>query len=421
MMKFKKFLAAAMTGAMMLGLAATAAPAVSAYAAGEEETAQSAYTVAVDYDAFTATIKAAAQNDAYVILEVLKDETGEKVSATYTYPVAALDEGYGVVVDLSFLKASKEAYIRVHGSSESAVSAVVKISAQPKKFSMKYTSGQGSLVGALLIDKAAPVEADLAAYEYRTLYGSDFAPLADLDQATVEIAGTTIIVRKAAVTSGDNAAVASPEVKVKIAAAPKAPKVTVDYVNGKIKLAKGTEYQVVSGATQYAWVATGDKAVSVSPLAVLEAGVTGDTAEATRASLAENGFSIAVRTAATEKKAASNVTIVEVPAAREITDDTKGTVTVAEGTLTYAFDETGTTITATGASFLYSVDGGTKWSTLKAGAKKVIKATTAEIMVKAAGDKTAEVWASSDSVTIKYVAPTTGDETTPTPTPTTTP
>ena len=32
MMKFKKFLAAAMTGAMMLGLAATAAPAVSAYA-----------------------------------------------------------------------------------------------------------------------------------------------------------------------------------------------------------------------------------------------------------------------------------------------------------------------------------------------------------------------------------------------------
>ena len=48
MMKFKKFLAAAMTGVMMFGMVATAAPAISVYAEGEAA-AKSKYSVEVDY------------------------------------------------------------------------------------------------------------------------------------------------------------------------------------------------------------------------------------------------------------------------------------------------------------------------------------------------------------------------------------
>ena len=81
MMKFKKFLAAAMTGVMMFGMVATAAPAISVYAKGEAA-AKSKYSVEVDYENFTATIKdttagATAKSDIYVVLEVLKDKEGK--------------------------------------------------------------------------------------------------------------------------------------------------------------------------------------------------------------------------------------------------------------------------------------------------------------------------------------------------------
>ena len=48
-----------------------------------------------------------------------------------------------------------------------------------------------------------------------------------------------------AVPSGEKAAPAGVEVKVKIPAAPKAPKVTIDYAKGTFKLPKNAEAQII--------------------------------------------------------------------------------------------------------------------------------------------------------------------------------
>lgn len=248
MMKFKKLLAAAMTGAMVFGTMAGAAPAAAIYAA-ETTATKSAYTIEIDYETYTANISSTTASDPYVILEVLKDETGSKTSATYTY---AMNGNTEITVDLSFLKATKASYLRVHGSSETVTSDVVTVNAQPEKIKLKYVSGQTDTSKAVANNieaafatggtKISAKDVEDGVYEYHTLYGgASFVSLEELDQATTEIAGTTIIVRKAAT----DKAPAGAEVKVKISAAPKAPKVTVDYAKGSIKLPKNTEAQIV--------------------------------------------------------------------------------------------------------------------------------------------------------------------------------
>ncbi len=251
--QFAAIVAAAMTGVMALGLVATATPVVSAYAA--DETKKSEYTIEVQYDSFEAIISSETKTDPYVILEVLKDDSGSKVSGTYTYETNGESE---IRVDLSFLKASKPSYLRVHGSSETATSDVKTVNAQPAKISVKYTSGQmdatksdaENLAAAFANGKTKITAADITnnVYQYRPLYATWFEYLSGFDQAVAEVAGTTILVRKAAVdgsTDPKDDAPASAEVKVKIAAAPKAPKVTVDYAKGSVKLPKKTEAQLV--------------------------------------------------------------------------------------------------------------------------------------------------------------------------------
>ena len=58
----------------------------------------------------------------------------------------------------------------------------------------------------------------------------------------MEVAGNTIVIRKKAVIASGKEAPASAEVKVKIPAIPKAPKVKIDYVKGTINFGKGTQY-----------------------------------------------------------------------------------------------------------------------------------------------------------------------------------
>lgn len=426
MMKFKKFLAAAMTGLMMFGAVATAAPAITTYAEGEGAVAKSTYEITVDYTTFTATISKADKEDAYIILEVLKENKDDsKVSATYTYPVVALDSKFGAVVDLSFLKVKNNSYIRVRGNSEEKPTDVKTISAQQPKFSMKYTSGKKTLAEALLIDKAAAKAEDLEKYEYRTLYGSHFEALNLLDQdpevdtddkfKNLEIAGTTIIVRKAALedaaadadagTAAVVGAPASPEVKVKIAAAPKAPKVTIDYAKGSIKLPKNVQLQLISEAddgsvTVTDWVDCSETAVDQAKILGLFYKV-GDDGIADAEALADkiteitaSGFTVAVHVKATEKKAASNPTILTVKAV-ETLEQSEGEdgnpideVKVGDASLKWKATKTGIEYTVTGAPFEYK--DGEKWKTLKVGTSTVKGVVTAdkEVEVRAAGVKT---------------------------------
>ncbi len=448
MMKFKKFLAAAMTGVMMFGMVATAAPAISAYAEGEAA-AKSKYSVEVDYENFTATIKdttagASAKSDIYVVLEVLKDKEGTKVSATHVYPVeeVTVAEGetttkfFGAVVDLSFLKASKEAYIRVHGDSEKDSSDIVTVSPQAKKVAIKYTSGQETLLKALSINKAAPTEEVLAGYEYRTLYGSNYSDLKDLDKDMVEVAGTTLVVRSKAVTTGEKTAPAGVEVKVKIPAAPKAPKVTIDYVKGIFKLPKNAEAQIIFNEPDTAARAAGDlTSTSWKDLSI----TTGDQAqilglfeetktEAMVEALTTNGFPLVVRTKA-GKKAASNPAIVLVEGV-DTPVQTLGTeegsvldeVKIGDAKLTWKVSATDITYTASGSDFEYYDVAKSKWVAIKSTKPVVVKtATSADVKVKVrqAGVKATKTTdgklpSAALEVTVKaYVAPT--PEATPTP------
>ena len=448
MMKFKKFLAAAITGVMMFGMVATAAPAISAYAEGEAA-AKSKYSVEVDYENFTATIKdttasASAKSDIYVVLEVLKDKEGTKVSSTHVYPVeeVTVAEGetttkfFGAVVDLSFLKASKEAYIRVHGNSEKDSSDIVTVSPQAKKVAIKYTSGQETLLKALSIDKAAPTEEVLAAYEYRTLYGSNYSDLKDLDKDMVEVAGTTLVVRSKAVPSGEKAAPAGVEVKVKIPAAPKAPKVTIDYAKGTFKLPKNAEAQIIFNEPDTTTRAAGElKSTPWKDLSI----TTGDQAlilglfdetktEAMVEALTTNGFTLVVRTKA-GKKAASNPAIVLVEGV-DTPVQTPGTeegsvldeVKIGDAKLTWKVSATDITYTASGADFEYYDAAKSKWVAIKSTKPVVVKtATSADVKVKVrqAGVKATKTTdgklpSAALEVTVKaYVAPT--PEATPTP------
>ena len=454
MMKFKKFLAAAMTGVMMFGMVATAAPAISVYAEGEAA-AKSKYSVKVDYENFTATIKdttagATAKSDIYVVLEVLKDKEGTKVSSTHVYPVKEFTvmEGetekkfFGAVVDLSFLKASKEAYIRVHGDSEKDSSDIVTVSPQAKKVAIKYTSGQETLLKALSINKAAPTEEVLAGYEYRTLYGSNYSDLKDLDKDMVEVAGTTLVVRSKAVTTGEKTAPAGVEVKVKIPAAPKAPKVTIDYVKGIFKLPKNAEAQIIFNESDTAARAAGD----LTPTSWKDLSITtGDQAqilglfeetktEAMVKALTTNGFTLVVRTKA-GKKAASNPaivlvegvdTLVQTPGTEEgsVLDEVK----IGDAKLTWKVSATDITYTASGSDFEYYDVAKSKWVAIKSTKPVVVKtATSADVKVKVrqAGVKATKTTdgklpSAALEVTVKaYVAPT--PEATPTPTPETSP
>lgn len=448
MMKFKKFLAAAMTGVMMFGMVATAAPAISAYAEGEAA-AKSKYSVEVDYENFTATIKdttagASAKSDIYVVLEVLKDKEGTKVSATHVYPVeeVTVAEGetttkfFGAVVDLSFLKASKEAYIRVHGDSEKDSSDIVTVSPQAKKVAIKYTSGQETLLKALSINKAAPTEEVLAGYEYRTLYGSNYSDLKDLDKDMVEVAGTTLVVRSKAVTTGEKTAPAGVEVKVKIPAAPKAPKVTIDYVKGIFKLPKNAEAQIIFNEPDTTTRTAGElKSTSWKDLSI----TTGDQAqilglfeetktEAMVEALTTNGFTLVVRTKA-GKKAASNPAIVLVEGV-DTPVQTPGTeegsvldeVKIGDAKLTWKVSATDITYTASGSDFEYYDVAKSKWVAIKSTKPVVVKtATSADVKVKVrqAGVKATKTTdgklpSAALEVTVKaYVAPT--PEATPTP------
>lgn len=454
MMKFKKFLAAAMTGVMMFGMVATAAPSISVYAEGEAA-AKSKYSVEVDYENFTATIKdttagATAKSDIYVVLEVLKDKEGTKVSSTHVYPVEEFTvmEGetekkfFGAVVDLSFLKASKEAYIRVHGDSEKDSSDIVTVSPQAKKVAIKYTSGQETLLKALSINKAAPTEEVLAGYEYRTLYGSNYSDLKDLDKDMVEVAGTTLVVRSKAVTTGEKTAPAGVEVKVKIPAAPKAPKVTIDYVKGIFKLPKNAEAQIIFNKPDTAARAAGD----LTPTSWKDLSITtGDQAqilglfeetktEAMVEALTTNGFTLVVRTKA-GKKAASNPAIVLVEGV-DTPVQTPGTeegsvldeVKIGDAKLTWKVSATDITYTASGSDFEYYDVAKSKWVAIKSTKPVVVKtATSADVKVKVrqAGVKATKTTdgklpSAALEVTVKaYVAPT--PEATPTPTPETSP
>lgn len=364
MMKFKKFLASAMTGAMMFGMVATATPAVSAYAEtsaklGTSETmifhaaAREAETVTksgISYDKMTLTIES---EDPYVVVEFYKDFTKlEKVSNTYTYA----NTNGTVVVDLGFFKPTKKAGIRYYGSSltdeEKKAIAVEPINVQEGKFSVKVDASKDNFIDATK-DKSknfSLTAENINDYSYRSLYATEWKELSKFEFNTAKVAGTTIVIRKDATAE----APASPEVKVKIGASAKAPKVSIDYVKGTIKgVSEKQEIALLEGTAIETFTQKGTKNMTVDALAKA---IGGDV---------NVGFTVVIRTN-DGKKAPSMPTFLYVkPAPVIVANGATASTTTSGAAITVEAVEGGLKLKPSGDTFQYEKSAG-KWVTITA-------------------------------------------------------
>lgn len=283
------------------------------------ETAETKVDIA--YDTFTATITGDADAK-YAFLEVWKfgtkgatnfDETTsskDKLSNTYSYEMT----NGTVTVDLSFLKATTVQGIKVFTDKNTEKVKKV-VAAQPGKLSgLKYNSATKTFDISKAKEGGTALTAETfkeTLYEYRGQYGAKWTPLEELATTDHISAGSTIIIRKKAV---PETTPAGPEAKVKIAAAAKAPKISVDYVKGTVKF---------SDKMKYAGNGQDYKAGTKDPM----------TLENLRSTLgnasADAELVVFARTAGDSSKGKpdSNVACVVIPAEVKMTD-ADGTITV---------------------------------------------------------------------------------------------
>ncbi|MBQ9119702.1 MAG: hypothetical protein IJY09_06570 [Lachnospiraceae bacterium] len=346
-------------------------------------------SVVVSYKDYTATITTG--SDArYAFLEVLKDEAGTKVSGLYAYELT----DNKIIVDLSFLKAAKKSYIRVYNNTNMVPSAVTTIEALPAKLKLKFVAGKNTVAESFENNKVALNEKTLALYEYRTMYGTEWKSLAEFDLANTIVAGTTLVVREKAT----NVAPAGTEVRVKVKAIAKAPKIGVDYTKGQIALKKGTEINILYNNAELAeWVTISDGNAGKKSLEDLLKLCT-ELKSADDAIV--NGFTLMVRTKATTSKPASNIAFLNFEkqitiAKTEDADEVKA----GNGVLTWKATDAGIEFTATNADFEYQTSGNEKWVAIKAGKTlKVKNARTADTVytVRLAGNKTESTMPSAE-------------------------
>ncbi len=387
----KKFFAKALAFAMVMGSVGihgvAVAPVGIVKAAGEP-------IITFDPVTYEATIELGnGVKSGYVCLKVLKeDKLDAKVVSESWYPVKTVNNKDVAIVDLSFLKAAKPSYIMAVDMLGNKSTSVTTIAAQTKT-AIKYDAKTQSFV-----DKSKAPIADLANYEYKTLYGSNwgtipasggtFTPstLATFKTDKLEnavVAGTTLVVRKAASKTVGSEAPAGTEVKVKIPAVAKAPKVKVDYVKGVISLPKGVEVCIVDPATGKLkqggtlgaglWGSATGKLTQEQILTALQ------VAEADTTKTQAMGYTFAIRTAEIkDKKAASKIDFIKINPAPIISLNTSGkTLQVLKATnptqkddvFTYSFEADGLKVTLGTTSTVncaYSLDG-RKWVPITGG------------------------------------------------------
>ena len=389
----KKFFAKALAFAMVMGsvgIHGVAVAPVGIVKAVDEP------IITFDPVTYEATIEVVASvKSGYVCLKVLKeDKLDAKVVSESWYPVKTVNSKNVAIVDLSFLKAAKPSYIMAVDMLGNKSASVTTIAAQTKT-AIKYDAKTKSFV-----DKSkAPIdETELANYEYKTLYGSNWGTIAangsvftpstlatfktdKLENAVV--AGTTLVVRKAASKTAGSEAPAGTEVKVKIPAVAKAPKVKVDYVKGVISLPKGVEVCIVN-------TATGKLKQGGNPLADLWGSATGkltqeqiltalQVAGADTTKTQAMGYTFAIRTAEIkDKKAASKIDFIKINPAPIISPDTiakkvqvlkAADGTTKEAVFGYTFEADGLKVTPDPNSTVncaYSLDG-RKWVPITGG------------------------------------------------------
>lgn len=332
----------------------------------------------VDYDNMLLVVET---NDPYFTVDVLKsDSEKEKPSKSYTYA------GPYAEIDLGFLKVKKDNILNIYGSSVTKKDngKIVKVTAQQDKLSkITVKASESSLASAIGIE-----EKDVGLYRYRSSFGSDWLELDNFDFTAAKVAGTTVVIRKTAVPNEEDSTKglpASPEVKVKIPASPKAPKVTIDYVKDTVKVTDKMQIALLTGSEpideKTGWQDAGKNMSRTQIVEKLKS-----TAEAASIDLSE-AFTIVVRTKGDGgKKSASMPAIVEIKEKPQLayTDETKKTeVKCGNATLSAKKDKDGNvTFTAKDGDFQYDVSG--KW---KAIPSKAVKGLSGTVKVRLAPDK----------------------------------
>ncbi len=371
-MRNKKFFAKVLAFAMVMGTVGVHGAVASPVSVVKADDPTPTVDPVFHADDYTVDLKVS-NGEAYVCLQILKDAKGDKVSAEYWYKV---DTNGAVTVDLSFLKATKKQYVRAYGLAGTD-SKIVEIPAQPKTV-IKYNAKTQKFVDKSKSDISAT---DLAKLQYKTLYGSewkdDLSPDGDFDIAQAATAGTTLVVRLAA----DPTTAKTPagtEVKVKIAAAAKAPKVKVDFKKDSITLPKGAyiavadDFTAAKAPADTAWKEASGKLSQKELLG--KAGVASGDIEGKL----KTGYVLYVRTKKGE--VFSNMAIVTVKATPVLDGTTKvGTITNTSSTATtkdnvvctFTDDDVTLAVTATDTVWAYSLDGGKKWITIEGSSVKL--------------------------------------------------
>lgn len=199
----------------------------------------------INYEEMTADISSTDWEDSFVFLEVAKKSDSKPGTGTiYCYEIGNNGE---VTVDLSCLKLSKDVFLYVYGNKNTKPfdDKPITITKQDKKPSIKFKDGALSIANEL--DK----------YQYRTQNtGWTNANSLDYKLDQMRITGTTLFMRKAG--NNKEGKLPTQEVKVKIPATQKAPKVTTDYAKNTIKFPKKAEIRVPG------WILLGTKKETIN-------------------------------------------------------------------------------------------------------------------------------------------------------------
>lgn len=339
--------------ALVAAACAIAVPSVVKAADGAFEDVSIA-SVSVDGTKGTMEIKAADSNTPKEILVGIGKIKKDVISVA-SWGSYEPDTNKKVTVDLSKLNNVKDNYIVITTPGKDSVS-VVKVKPTEKTTKAKFNAKDGLLQAASGEKVSNSDLKDLtketgAIYEFKTPYsgwqdlvtGTDTKTIANMSLYQEE--GAKLVVRLKGSTDGTTALVQGTEVltygtelkvkvydskaklpgkeaKVTVAAKAKGPKITADYVNGKVKFPKNTEYRLAT--TTYVQAAGTDGKYVAGPTAATEISKIADTDDEVKKTTVLN-FDIEARTIANDKKAASKWSRLSVvkPAAIDTTTENK--------------------------------------------------------------------------------------------------
>ena len=195
----------------------------------------------VDYRTGFGLLQSNGEDD-FLFLEVSKKEGDAQGKGTvYCYRIFPQSESE-VRIDLSFLKLSKNVYVYAYGDCNTKALKQDIIYAMPKKVSVKFTYKPGAKFSECFTVKKGAIE-DL---EYRKQGDSMWKPLLDLEGEinNLMVTGTTLLVRQIGKDNADKSSMPGSEIKLKIPAAPKAPKIKLNYAKNTITLVPNSQVRV---------------------------------------------------------------------------------------------------------------------------------------------------------------------------------